>query len=349
MHRADEIILHIGFAKTGTTALQQYLLSRKQDLLAQGVLWPGLKSNHYHLHTIASKDPHSLFQVINEGLSREEVQIFAAAWRKSFLDEIDEMRPRRILLSTEFLNGALEEELSHICAFLAPQCHRLRLLAYVRDPWSMAVSTAQQNIIDGLWAEPVELDFVLEHTQALAKFERAFRTRVEVRLYQRDIISDFLGWLRLEGLKPKKETWINRSVGLYTACVLACMNRKTPGFDDKGRYLRDRARGWMVECLMNAFNDEPKIEMSRTTARLLLLKSESEIQLLQARYFGGRRVFGECFDPLSFPALTDDRIHIGRLKTETAARGLLVALRALAERGIWYHDEVERLVVRPSR
>lgn len=157
MHRAEEIILHVGFAKTGTTAIQRLLLQNKEQLLAQGVLWPGEEDNHYHLRSIISDDPDSQIQIGRLGLTKEATQAFLEKWRADFAAEIEAAKPQRIILSTEYLTGAAPHELARLREFLAPFGKRLRVLAYIRDPWSMAISTAQQNIRDGIWAAPVPL------------------------------------------------------------------------------------------------------------------------------------------------------------------------------------------------
>ena len=340
MHRADEIILHIGFAKTGTTAIQRFLLSQKSALLAQGVLWPTSDDNHYHLRSIISDDPASQIQIGRLGLSPDDTQQFLEKWRANFLTEIEKTKPQRIVLSTEYLNGAKPHEFGRLRDFLKPLCNRLRVLAYIRDPWTMAVSTAQQNIRNGNWKAPVPLAMALNFHTAIQRFRAGLDNDIEVHIYSNDVVNDFLSWTGLN-LQYERAQRVNRGVGLYTACVIAEMNRLYPVFDENGVYQHDRARDWMVECVSRAFPEEPAIRMNRNTAELLYAKAEAELRAIEADHFGGRRMFdinsAELCDEL------DDSLHIGRLDSETATRGMMAAMRGLSERALHYFDENRRL------
>ena len=345
MHIADEIVLHIGFAKTGTTAIQRFMLSKKQELLARRVLWPTDESNHYHLHSIVAEKPDALIQIGDLGLSDESTSAFLDAWRARITEEIEEAAPTRIVLSSEHLNGANIVELVRLRRFLAAFTRRIRVLAYVRDPWSMAISTAQQNLRDGLWAGPTSLAFVLNFSEALERFRVAFDVTPEVHVYRSDIVADFLDWIELGDLIEECSVQENASIGLYTACILSRLNQDFPGFDASGAYIADRARGWMVERLMGAFKDEPPILMSRATVDKIAIEGAWEMRAIERRYFGGRRIF-DGFEQRLETILGDDTIRIERLDMETVARGMLAAMRALAEHGVFCHDEIERLRVR---
>ena len=44
---ADAILLHLGFHKTGTTALQSAFAASRPQLLEHGVLYPGRRRSHH--------------------------------------------------------------------------------------------------------------------------------------------------------------------------------------------------------------------------------------------------------------------------------------------------------------
>lgn len=340
MHQADEILLHIGFAKTGTTAIQRLLFAHKEELLAQGVLWPGEDDNHYHLRSIISDDAATQIQIRRLGLSDEGVPLFLAEWREKIEAEIRATKPKRILFSTEYLNGAAQHELRRLASFLKQFSPRIRVLAYVRDPWSMAISATQEEVRTGLSPAPVSLAQDVRFNDAIERFKIGLCQELEIRAYQDDVVLNFLEWADIS-IAYERAPRVNRSMGLYTACLLAELNRHYPAFDETGAFLGDHSRGWMAECIAEAFEDEPPIRMNKRTAAAIEELIRSDLDALRRTYFGGREVFPRNEERFSDDP--DDTLHLGRLDTSTATAGLFAAMRGLSDRAIHYFLESQRL------
>lgn len=340
MHQADEILLHIGFAKTGTTAIQRFLFANKDQLSAQGVLWPTSDDNHFHLRSIISDDAASQIQIRRLGLPEDRVPPFLADWADRVAEEIAATKPKRILFSTEYLNGAAPHELQRLAAFLSRFSPRVRVLAYVRDPWSMAISLTQENIRTGLWVAPVPLSQAVRFGAAINHFQANLGHELEVHAYQSDVISDFLEWTGID-VAYERTPRANRGMGLHTACVLAELNRLYPAFNEDGVFLQDHSRGWMAECIARSFVDEPPIRMTAATAASIEKQVRPDLDELQRRYFGGREVLS--MDMRKITDEEDDRLHMGRLDSSVAAVGMLAAMRLLSDRALHYFYERQRL------
>lgn len=140
-----DLIIHIGAPKTGTTAIQQYLLKNREYLAEQGVLYPlgGLLKSGHHIvgAAVFPARAHRL-----QGRSRQEaLQTSVQAIRK----EIEALRPGTVILSSEYLWGNLSPD--NIQPLLQPfsDC-RIRVVAYLRRQDLLAQSLYIQAVKGGL-------------------------------------------------------------------------------------------------------------------------------------------------------------------------------------------------------
>lgn len=156
MHKADEVILHVGFAKTGTSAIQAAFRLHKAPLLSLGVLYPGTEDAHHHFQSMFADNPNTLIQICRLNLSSAQAATdFIDAYRAGFEAEVRKTKPRRIVLSSEYITAMNDGELRRLGDYLRGFAERFRVLAYMRDPWSFSISMAQQEFRDGRWSGPI--------------------------------------------------------------------------------------------------------------------------------------------------------------------------------------------------
>lgn len=334
MHRADEVILHVGFAKTGSSAIQAALRLHKAPLLSLGVLYPGTEDHHCHLQSMFADNPHALIQIRRLALSGMQAERdFITAYRAGFEAEVKKAKPRRIVLSTEYIAGMNQVELGRLADYLRGFGERLRVLAYLRDPWSFSISMAQQEFRDGVWGGPIQLGYRGDMLPFLERIERGLGASLELRPYERDGVSDFADWIGVpvEGFGDRA----NIGISFEAACLLTALNRIYPSYVN-GVYQVDGARDWMIEAVSQAFPDGRPIRLSRQTADLIWEQAEPDLRAVYDRYFEGRPVFDRHYDEGTF---TDepDLIDVSRLDPVILAEGMLRALRFLALRGAHHY------------
>jgi hypothetical protein len=195
------LIVHIGAPKTGTTAIQQYLLKNRDALARQGVLYPmgGLyKSGHHVIGAAIFPGRGNRL----EGVSRDEA---LARSLEQIRTEIARQAPHTVILSTEYLWGELSA--ANVQRLLKPFAdHSVKVIAYLRRQDLLAQSLYVQAVKGGLTdAFPVWLERVVDSEKAGFNFHKVLTcwkesgTQVElnVRVYERsqlttDICSDFL-------------------------------------------------------------------------------------------------------------------------------------------------------------
>lgn len=336
MHQADEIILHVGFAKTGTSAIQAALRLHKAELLRAGILYPGAEDHHHHFQSMFADDPHELIQVrrlmFSDACAERD---FIAAYRAGFELEVETLKPRRIVLSSEYITAMSGSELQRLGDYLRTFGRRLRVLAYMRDPWSFSISMAQQEFRDGLWAGPIRLGYRGDTMPFLLQLERGLGASLELRPYVADAIADFADWIgaAIEGHGDRA----NLGVSFEAACVLTALNAHYPSYVN-GAYKTDGARDWMIEAVSQAFPNGRQIRLSRQTADEIWEQAEPDLHAIYDRYFEGRPVFDRCYRNSTFTD-EDDLIDVSRLKPALLAEGMLSALRFLALRGAYHHGQ----------
>lgn len=335
MHKADEVILHVGFAKTGTSAIQSAFRLHKAPLLKMGVLYPGADDDHHHFQSMFADNPHALIQIHRLRLSGARAATdFIDAYRAGFEAEVRKTKPRRIVLSSEYITAMNEAELRRLGDYLRGFGERLRVLAYMRDPWSFSISMAQQEFRDGLWSGPIQLGYRGDTMPFLEHMERGLGAQMELRPYKGgDATKDFAEWIDVpvEGFGDRA----NVGISFESACVLTALNKIYPSYI-KGVYQPNGARDWMIEAVSKAFPDGRPIRLSRQTADSIREQAAPDLRAICDRYFKGRQVFDRYYDEGAF---TDepDLIDISRLDQQVLAEGMLRALQFLALRGAHHH------------
>lgn len=132
-------LLHIGLSKTGTTALQSAAHALRPTLLEHGVRYPGRTVNQGEasLGILGRK-----FGWSGPGAPRPS----AALWQE-MVEEIEADRDNRILVSSEFLSRADDEEARRILDTLGGRTH---VVVTLRGLGSLLASNWQQYVKLGL-------------------------------------------------------------------------------------------------------------------------------------------------------------------------------------------------------
>lgn len=313
--KAELATIHFGLAKTGTTYLQNYLFINKRELLEQyGVLYPGGEVNHYHFQTLLSDKPESLIQTRRTGITtREEARKFQVEFKNSFEEEIEKANPKYILISSEYFTSMSSDGLYKLKDFFLRYSKRVKAIIYVRDPWSFAVSAAQQQIRNGHLKAPTKMIYRNVHDIMIKRLEQVFEQDLIVRPYfggekeRTDILDDFSGVLKLQKLSclPQKSA-VNPSLGRIKATALAILNDLWPQFDENSVYLFSKERDSVLGSIETADIDDERLVLSRLRAKDIMNQSKNDIDYIQNEYFEGKPLFAEYYTKLKFEDLDCD-------------------------------------------
>lgn len=144
---AKKVILHIGFHKTGSSALQVFLASNADRLAAAGIGYPYPDPEHIVATGGCSGNA---FQVLQRGgfwraIGDDIKSCLTKAYFEKLVDVIDEVPQRTTILSSEVLSVASRENLTHFVEMLRP-FHDMEIVCFVRDPFDMVLSCWLQMI-----------------------------------------------------------------------------------------------------------------------------------------------------------------------------------------------------------
>jgi len=169
-----ELVLHVGFPKTGSTALQKVLSSCHEQLREKGVLYPGNDDGHKHdflvpylyqatpltavrriiLKTETERDARrSIFnRAKTDPAARKELQDRVHAFAKEQWDDLVEQTKakdvQKVILSEELLCNPPEDAdtVAHVQSSLAEISDSITVVAYVRSPASRFPSGVGQRL-----------------------------------------------------------------------------------------------------------------------------------------------------------------------------------------------------------
>lgn len=305
-----EVIIHFGLAKTGTTYLQEYLACNRDHLLnAYGILYPSGGSNHFHFQTILSDDPYALIQVRREGLlSKDSVDEFVERFKTDFILEVNEKRPEKLLISSEYFSSMTDAEFPRLRSFFKGFSDNITPIVYMRDPWSHSVSATQQDIRGGFLKAPVRMGYRTGQVKLIKRMEALFGPDLIVRPYfggkekKTNIIEDFLSLLNLPSLPnlPVDDAAGNQSLGRIATTMLAELNKVWPQFDQEMRLIYSPVRDQVVNAIVSSDSDGHPLRLSKKIAEKIFAYSKDDLEYIHNNYFSGREVFHEYYSRQQF-------------------------------------------------
>ncbi len=213
-----QTILHIGQAKTGTTALQTFLHENQAALLERGIFYPRLpfsRNNHHALLPAIFRSEHlAPFTIEQMGFSAEAARKNSLALWDALEVEVAERRPERLILSSEALFRAIDIEeadrLTRRLGDLSREADRrtasTTVVAFLRSPPSLFLALFQQKMRTRSIRQPLASPSPLRQIMA---YERSFGTEsLALRAFERAALPDgdvVSGFFEAAGLGPRPE------------------------------------------------------------------------------------------------------------------------------------------------
>lgn len=261
------LIFHIGPHKTGTTSLQHYLETNRDQLLAGGFAVPRIRSldntpNHWYLIYVACHDNERVATYHNS-IRGQHGPAKCAEIREKFskrlhdeLSRICQLQPQgryQALLSTEEVAFLRKNDWDNLYRFFLEYADRVEMIYYLRSPIDRLRSDMQQGAKGGnvlkpsLFTELPNQDLFRVGAMEPANDLRE-RIRLRVRPYRErqgqerwDVVADFLAVI---GAPPpaaeEAQFGFNPSMSLEMFSVIQDINRVMPAMSPDGEYNRLR-------------------------------------------------------------------------------------------------------------
>jgi hypothetical protein len=257
----NQLILHVGFHKSGTSALQESFASQRDELQKLGVLYPSIgKKAHHRIAWALAQKPWGWKA---RGAELTPYRTFARMARL-----INISSAPKILLSSEFFSEFDADQIQKLASKIKGR--QIKILFTLRPLAKLLSSSYQQYLKYGIKADYVEwLHSVLDepgvskinptfwkrhlHGEVVAKWVEAFgKDNVTVVIadekrpeFLYESVDECLG-LPAGSLKPEA-TGSNRSLSLEEVTLLLEMNRRFPKSREWNEYLIFIRNGYVRE------------------------------------------------------------------------------------------------------
>jgi len=143
-----ELVLHVGATKTGSSAIQHFLLQNRAALEPLGVLYPdvGIAGNAHHI--IAAAIHPSAWRMHQDAFAGKDRPAYFLQLVEQFKQAADESSAARAVMSSEYLWGQFHDAFYTPLQALAA-AFEVRLLCYVRRQDDWLESTYAQSVKSG--------------------------------------------------------------------------------------------------------------------------------------------------------------------------------------------------------
>lgn len=205
-----QFLVHVGPPKTGTSAIQNWLVNNREWLVKKGYFYPE--------HEIDSNGVSSGNLLALYDRDREGNLTFNTVKLESIVAESKRFKCKNVLLSSEFFFAKIDELFDKLSDVL--------FLAYVRNPLELKESGYNQSIKrHGQFKKfPFEHRLPSRHLDSLAeKYSQLGAEHFKVRFYHQDmfcngnIIDDFLSCLAIDPRADEVCTQVKRINTSYCA------------------------------------------------------------------------------------------------------------------------------------
>ncbi|WP_172331373.1 hypothetical protein [Mangrovicoccus sp. HB161399] len=226
----DEVLLHIGMHKTGTTSIQSAVAGYDDGETVHAQLQ--FPNHSAPLYTAFSSGRLQYHFWRNFGFGPAQIEERRTAYLAMLDAQLARKDRRRLLISGEDISILAPPDKVALIEFLAARVPKIRVICYLRSPAGYAGSAFQQRITGGISQLPL-------HCSPLYKLRvEAFRrdprvTALDVREFSRDrlvggdVVEDFAALLGLDAGRLVR-TSLNESLGETATKLLYHFNKVMP-------------------------------------------------------------------------------------------------------------------------
>lgn len=246
----EEIFLHVGLHKTGTTSIQDTLSLKenKKILERKGYLYPKCwDANHsIPVYSAFCDHPEQYHINIRRGLTKTELEKMNNENMKNLKNEVQSKNLPKLILSGEDISVLNSNNLKMFKKFFDPSV-KINVIIYVRNPISWAISAIQQVIKDGRTYDFAfnAYNRILKNNfqNQITKFIDVFGVK-NVNVYNFDdaidehqgIVGHFLSSLNYDFERKDIDeltiTRSNESLSLIACQMISCINEQIPFIKD---------------------------------------------------------------------------------------------------------------------
>ncbi len=327
-----KVYIHIGHTKTGSTSIQDTLLENYELFKQRNIIYYNDREVMFGTNDLPAALNIKFYSepdMIRRGFDNEERRKKHARLVFSHIESLIRSNSKaKIIISSEVLASVDEKGVIKLDSFLKKSLdgasNAVRIICYVRDPLSWAVSTAQQEmkVYGKTFDDPIEL--VLPFRFYLEKYFNVFgRKNVDIRELGagKSLLTDFMVACEEPDfdLRDVKQLRSNESLTEQSVRILDRLNRVVPAFEGE---LPNDKRAILIDKAFAAIKGD-KFVLSPSVREEVVRRNQGEVEWL--RSVVGHRIFADWSAPAdggqSTGEFTDEVLEsIGRLINDILLR-----------------------------
>ena len=316
MARFKKVYIHIGLHKTGTTTLQQFLHTNRQQLAEEeNIYFPALAPNLSHaLYGAFCDHPLEYNQNVFRGISDSHaVEKHRANVCQSLEQEFESASAAAAILSGEDLSLLTPDGWKRLIDWLNPWADEIEAVCVVRDPLAWSQSAAQSMIKGGQTIEAVNAEPPLPEIRAKLSHAVSVLGAKSVKTCNFDLLRDspygLVGglcenfginnhWVSKHGTDDR-----NLSISQEAALLISALNRSYPMVIN-GELTSERALGDTMDIIANT-RGQP-FRLSKEAQEKVVTACQSDLTWLNEEL----KLAVKCSEPLehSSALFNDDSI-----------------------------------------
>lgn len=243
-----KLVLHIGMPKTGTTSIQHWLATNRDQALRAGLDYWSIAENHSEAAFMAFASQ----KRIDKGTmwfqrAAASPKLDAAASRKSFEQFLSGLGDRIGYVSAEALWTFGPDDVRNLADHLRERQVQALILCWIRPPSEFLKTNTQQLCRSTLAISDFGIRFhrkiPLDYRRLDAWIEHFGHERVATQQFGSDVVAQLHKWLRTLGIDVEAskslERALNPSISLTAAKALLALNEMAKGeTPDRSKRLR---------------------------------------------------------------------------------------------------------------
>ena len=174
----EEVIIHIGMHKTGTTSIQQTLHKNYNELLSNGFYFPNnwQPNNMYNLSVFVLEDMYSYAAYREHNMSDSDIRKFQRKTTKMLLNNLKDENIKRVIFSAERLEAIKPSEVLLLKKFIQKifdSKTKITIVMATRSPINIITSATQQRL-KGRGVFFSDYNFNNRYSGSIIKYFKAF-------------------------------------------------------------------------------------------------------------------------------------------------------------------------------
>lgn len=217
----NNLILHVGFPKSGTSAIQVALRKNDAMLYEHGIDYVLL-------------DKREITAIQRRGYGSGNAIFFVEALKKKkpiqhLIDKVESSQSSTVLLSTEAFGQLTEEEAAPFINWLRSMSANLHITAYSRSPLDLVLSGYSQAVKLARMTHTLERAchaFIDPQQRIRNVFESFEIDERQFDVAKHDLVNNFLDWVVQDApqIEHVKSSRTNRSLSMEEAAVVKKLN-----------------------------------------------------------------------------------------------------------------------------